>query len=40
LQLLIERRKEFEAALRAYDDVIMEYPHFQTVVVPPEEDAG
>jgi hypothetical protein len=40
LQLLIERRTEFEAALAAYDD-IMEYPHIQTVVAPPkEEDAG
>jgi len=36
LQLLIERRVEFEAALRAYDDIIMEYPHIQTLVVPPE----
>lgn len=38
LQLLIERREEFEAALRACDDVIMEYPHIQTVVVPSEDD--
>lgn len=40
LQLLIERQVEFEAALTAYDDIIMEYPHIQTVVVLPEEDAG
>ena len=41
LQLLIERRAEFDAALAAYDDIIMEYPHIQTVVVPlEEEDAG
>jgi hypothetical protein len=38
LQPLIERRAEFEAALAAYDDIIMEYPHIQTVVVPPEEE--
>jgi len=29
LQLLIERRVEFEAALAAYDDIIMEYPHIE-----------
>lgn len=41
LQLLIERRAEFEAALATYDDIIMEYFHIQTVVAPPEEeDAG
>ncbi len=41
LQLLVERRAEFEAALGEYDDIITEYPHIQTVVVPPEgEDAG
>jgi hypothetical protein len=36
LQLLIERRSEFDAALAAYDDIIMEYPFIQTVVMPPE----
>ena len=41
LQLLIERRAEFDAALAEYDDIIMEYPHIQTVVMPhDEEDAG
>jgi hypothetical protein len=41
LQSLIERRDEFEAALEEYDDIIIEYPHIQAVVVPPEEeDAG
>jgi hypothetical protein len=41
LQLLIERQEEFEAALRAYDNVITEYPYIQTVVVPSEnEDIG
>lgn len=39
LQLLIERRAEFDAALAAYDDIIMEYPLIQMVVMPPEEDA-
>lgn len=39
LQLLIERRAEFEAALGEYDDIIMEYPLIQMVVMPQEEDA-
>ena len=38
LQLLIERQAEFEAALSAYDDIIMEYPKIQRVAVPPEDD--
>ena len=40
LQLLIERRAEFDAALAAYDDIIMEYPHIQTVVMPLDEEDG
>jgi hypothetical protein len=40
LQLLIERRTEFEATLAAYDDIIMEYPFIQTVVMPFEEEGA
>ncbi len=38
LQLLVECRAEFEAALAAYDDIIMEYPFIQTVVMPHEDE--
>jgi hypothetical protein len=40
LQLLLERRAEFEAALGAYDDIIMEYPQIQVVVIPSEEEGA
>lgn len=39
LQLLAERREEFEAALAEYHDIIMEYPSIQRVVVPGEKDS-
>jgi hypothetical protein len=38
LQLLIERRTEFEAALAKYDDIIMEYPQVPRVAVPPNQE--
>jgi len=38
LQLLIERREEFQAALEEYDDIIMEYPPIPRVAVLPNQE--